>query len=278
MKSRNKSSFVYYMYALTGLEVLTGQWFETLKGLEGTAVDFMKVKDIVVVFGRLPAHDYSKDSVEAKIKDFNWLEQRIREHYHVQQVLMESRCSIIPLKFCTIFHTKQKIQGFVTTQRESVKNLLGSLRGKQEWCVKVFRNKELLKKNLYRFDPGIGSRVNAVANGSDGKSFLLRKKLLQDIEESTARLTSSRTTKLVADLKKISLESRQNETFAVPEKKDEEMIANIAFLLQHENVGLFKKIVDDFNHTHSEAGLFSRCSGPWLPYNFVAVSGVESHG
>lgn len=278
MRIQSKPTFVYYLYALTGAENLTMQSIKTLKGLDDTNAEFMKVKNIVAVFGKLSGHDYSKDNVEVKVQDLTWLEQRVYEHYHVQQALTTGQCAIVPLKFCTLFKTKRKIQEFITEQYTLIENLLKRLQGNQEWCVKVFKNKQLLKNNLSRFDPNIGSRIQLLTSESNGRAFMLKKKLLQDIEAASAKLVKSSVVKLVEDLKKISLEWRQNETFAVPEEKDEEMIVNYAFLLPQNNTGKLKRRVNEFNDKYSEAGLALRCSGPWLPYNFVAISGVESFG
>lgn len=278
MRNQSKPTFVYYLYALTGAEAQATQSIKALKGLDDTDVEFMKVDNILAVFGKLSGHDYSKDNVEVKIKDLTWLEQRIYEHYHVQQALTASQYAIVPLKFCTFFKTKRKIKEFVTEQHAFIKNLLERLQGTQEWCVKVFMNKQLFKKNLSRFDPDIGSRIQLLTSDSDGKAFMLKKKLLQDIDAAAAKLERSCVVKLVEDLKKISLEWRQSDTFAVPEKKDEVMVVNFAFLLSQNNIGKLKRRVNEFNAIYSEAGLSLRSSGPWLPYNFVAVSGVESFG
>lgn len=278
MRIQSKPTFVYYLYALTGAENLTTQSNQALKGLEDTNTEFIKVKNIVAVFGKVSGQDYSKENIEVKVQDLSWLEQRVYEHYHVQQALTTGQCAIVPLKFCTLFKTKRKIQEFIIEQHALIENLLERLQGNQEWCVKVFRNKLLFKKNLARFDPDIGSRIQLLTSESNGRAFMLKKKLLQDIEAASAKLTKACVVKLVEDLKKVSLEWQQNETFAVPEEKDEEMILNFAFLLPQNNTGKLKRRVNKFNDKYSEAGLALRCSGPWLPYNFVALSGVESFG
>lgn len=269
MKVRNKSHRIYYLYGLAGTGVLSHAQRNNLEGLEGTAVEYMNIGDIVVIYGRLPSHEYSADSLREKVRDLNWLERRSSEHYHVQEALASNQCPVIPFKFCTIFKTRQKIKEYVSEKSGSAKDLLQRLKGKQEWGVKVFRNRDELKKHLVRFEPDLNSRIDVLKNNPDGRSYLLKKKLVRDIETSVSKFSTHHTRLLIDSLQEIGGESCQLETFAVPEKKNEEMLANFAFLLRLEDAGVFKAKVEEFNRLHSGRGLYACSSGPWLPYNFV---------
>ena len=232
MKAKDNPLKIYYLYGLTKPEVLTARIQTELSGMDGTKVEFMKTDDIVVIFGRLPVHEYSADCIERKVKDISWLEEKIGEHYNVQEAIMSKQFTIIPFKFCTIFKTRKRIKDFICQNQAGIKNLLYRLEGKQEWSVKVFRNKELLKKNLCKLNPKISEKFNEMKNCSDGRAFLMKKKFLQDIDSMISKISTSRTLEFIEVLRGISVETRQNETFSSNDRKDEEMIANFSFLIE----------------------------------------------
>jgi len=274
MNNKKDSSKVYYLYGLTGKEALSLLSQNELKGLEGTKVEFEQVEDIIVLFGRLPADEYSAESIEVKVKDMNWLEKRIYEHYIVQESVMSSDVTIVPFKFCTIYKTIKKTRGFVSKKQAFFIDLLCSLKGKQEWSVKVCRDKELFKKNICTLDPKIGKQINSLENSSDGRSFLMKKKFLLDIDSFISKLTSEKTLTFLGELKAIAKGSHQNEVSTPVDKRDQE-IANYSFLIQKEDLAELNLRIDNFNKLYSNAGLYAHCSGPWLPYNFVSMSGVD---
>lgn len=279
MRNQNRSVSLYYLYGLSDIAVLSRGRELNLTGVEGHKVEFMAVDGLIVFFGRLPAREYTKDQIETKIKNANWLENKILEHYQVQEVIM-SRCgTIIPFKFCTLFKTQKKVREFVKAERDFARKLLQFLHGRQEWSVKIFRNKELIKKKLGQVVPEFCSRIIQIkSNGRDGWSFLMEKKLLQDIDATASKFSTSETANLIEDLKELSVETRQNDTFSVPERKNEDMLANMAFLVNKDNTALFIEKVKSFNCRNEGIGIFARCSGPWLPYNFVNVPGVSWFG
>ncbi|HOV78909.1 MAG TPA: GvpL/GvpF family gas vesicle protein [Bacillota bacterium] len=275
MRAEDKPSEIYYLYGLTKPEVLATRVKKALRGMDGTGVNFMKINNIVAVYGKLPAHEYSAGAIERKVKDINWLEEKIGEHYSVQEIIMKRQLAIIPFKFCTIFKTGNRIKDFITQNQAGIKNLLCRLEGKQEWSVKIFRNKELLKKNLLKLEPGIGEKFKEMESCSGGKAFLMKKKFLQDIDSIVSRISTSQTHELIEILKGISVDARQNETFSSDDVKDEEMIANFSFLIETKDVEKLISEVDKFTRRYSGGGLAARYSGPWLPYNFASLPGVD---
>jgi len=276
-RPRCKDKFAYYLYGLTFLPHGVNPDHSCLRGIEGYPVRFLTIKDISVVYSKVPPEDYSRDSLEARLNNLNWLENRAHEHYQVQEAIMARTGTALPFKFCTIFTTKKRMAEYVTDSYEGIENILTKLKGKQEWSVKVFVNKERLKAGIAQLNPHFRSFLKTQQE-STGKNFLLGKKLLHDIEAEAAEYYRQQTTNLINNLRQACEEWRQNETFPFPEKKGEEMVGNFAFLVNADHLQNFTSLMDAFNERQPRDSLYAVYTGPWLPYNFVGELGVDSCG
>jgi hypothetical protein len=270
-----KRTSVYYLYGLTFPPGHTGSKSVLLDGIEGAPVKFLKTKGLSVVYSKVPSEDYSEASLESKLKNINWLEDRAREHYQVQAAVMNLTETMLPFKFCTLFKSKEKISKFITIRYESLENLLLRLMGKQEWSVKVFRNKEKLKMDVVRLSPQLKLAMEAQKDHGEGRKFLLAKKLLQDVDLAANEYYRQQTKFLVNDLQHVSEEWCQNENLSLAEKSGEDMVGNFAFLVKLNEIQNFTSKVNQFNDRQPPGSLYAHYTGPWLPYNFVGELGVD---
>lgn len=116
-----RRAFVYYLYGITPKYTQAGSNKILLSGIDGAEVSYKTIKGLSLVYSKILAKYYTEDSLECKIKDIKWLEGRAREHYQVQVAVAAHTETMLPLKFCTIFKTREGMIDFISNRYEEAK-------------------------------------------------------------------------------------------------------------------------------------------------------------
>ncbi len=270
-----KRSSIYYLYGLTFPLGETRGNDSLILGIEGAPVKFFTIKGLCVVYSKVPVEKYSEDSLESKVKNPYWVEDRAREHYEAQSAVMHRARTMLPFKFGTLFKSKKGLKKYIASRHQCAEELLTNLTDKQEWSVKVFADKDKLKMEVVRLNPDFKLAIEAQRDNRKGTNFLLAKKLLREIDLVANSYAREQACSLTDALEDLSVGWRQNETFTLAEQGNDEMIANFAFLVQLDSIHNFQSVIDVFNDRQPNGTIYAHYTGPWLPYNFVNELGVE---
>jgi hypothetical protein len=230
-------------------------------GVEDNAVYVVAFKDIGAVVHSCEAKPYR---TETKEKAGEW----ILAHQYVIDLATDEFDTVIPLTFDTIFKgNDETVKMWLSKEYDQFKALSTKLRGKAEYGVQIFVEKDFVDKNL-NGNQEVQHLEEKLKNASSGAAYLLNKNLekRRQIErrlvlDKNANVMAAKIQNLVDDLK---LGSTNKE---VPEEwKDKQMILNIACLAHNDKVELLGNLLGQFK----KEGFAVRFTGPWPPYSFVA--------
>jgi hypothetical protein len=256
MTARKKATAIY-VYCIT-----EGEPIRAAAGLHPLRAVYSVVnEDLLAVASQVSLEEFGQEALSSHLADPCWLEREARGHEAVTEKVMETR-AVLPLKFCTVFRTKARVTALLRSQRDQFHRALATLRGKEEWEVKLFAEP--------RFADPTGPDREPDATLS-GKDYLLGK--------ATARLRASaalgraygdgqrcfdEVAGCVEDirLRPVDAESSLGEVG---------LIWDAVCLLAKSRVASFCRRLESLGNEFSGKGLLLRASGPWPPYHFTQV-------
>lgn len=245
----------------------------SIKGIDGAGkINFLRCKDIEAVFSEVKLEEFSSEEIRRKaIEDLEWIKNKAVAHEKViEAVMMGFNVSIIPMKFGTIFKTRENLPTSLRKNYTKFKELLEKLRNKEEWALKVYADAAILASAIKNSSPIFQKKTKEANSLPSGKDYFLEK----DIEEtafSEAKKTLSNYPALfLKALEPLAEEVKENKVLdKILTQKNEPMIFNGAFLIKKEKNRKFLQKTQKLDGQFKEKGLTLEVSGPWPPYNFV---------
>jgi hypothetical protein len=197
-------------------------------------------------------------------------------------------CTVIPIKFCTIFKDELNVSETLKKNYEKLKSLLNYLEDKEEFGIKVyFDNNKIGEvefgetppiRSVETVDRAIGEsniETEEISVASEGAAYFLKKKRDEMLKENSEKILNGLADKIFEKFKSWAIESRQNRLLGKQSTgRNGEMILNVALLLTKSDVEEVKSKIDELASVYGSKGLFFELSGPWPPYNFC-TEGIE---
>lgn len=254
-----------YIYCITK-NALTGN----VRGINGQRIYGISGLGLSAIVSRVPRKEFGKKQLVKNLKDPSWTEKMLRKHADATGKVMRKQ-TLLPLKFGTIFKSEQTAKAMLAANRQQFLTLLDRLRGKQEWGVKIYADLDKLENFIQKTNREIKRLKKKAQEATPGRSYLLQKKLEENLKKEIEQEALSLAQKIFDTLTKQSQESRLNELIARNLMgKDEEMILNSAHLVERKNFEQFKKSLNVTLKESKGLGLSGELSGPWPPYSFVS--------
>ncbi len=245
-----------------------------LDGLEGVARGsycyLVRRGNTAAVVSAVGEEEFGETALEMKLRDAEWVKAKVQAHQRVIEQAMLSG-PVIPLKFCTIFRGLGRVEDFLARNAQGIDRLLADLDGMEEWGVKLFCRRSQL------FHAVGAGREDEELGSATGAGYLKRKRLERLVEEEAERALDNTAQELFDLLKPVAERSVINEPLSREVTgREEEMIANVVFLLPNSQVAKFCRIIEDFEAKVSDLGLIIEATGPWPPYNFADFREVQN--
>lgn len=236
----------------------------------GTDCFLLEEGRIGAVVSPVDPDQFGEEAMAALLKDSEWLKQKVQAHEHVIEQVMANG-PVIPLKFGTIFRGERRITDFLAANEQALGKALDRLTGVEEWSLKLFYAKE-------QFTEAIKARNKKEENDLGlGAGYLQRKRQEKILQEEAGKTLENLAQELFDQLKGFSESWAINECLVKEiTGRQEEMVLNIAFLLQISQVTDFCRAIDAFEARVSHLGIIVEASGPWPPYHFSDFP-EESH-
>ena len=202
-------------------------------------------------------------------KDENTITDYVRAHNGVIELAFNKFDAVVPLRFDTIVKEKdgesnEAVQKWLGEQHLNLKRKLSELRGRQEYSVQVFVDKEkLLQGILDKNEKVAGLKKKMEAAKSPGHAYLYKQTFEATVKKEMEERIGEISKEVQTLIKHCSADMRIEKTKKVGEKT---MLLNVSCLVQKENAAQFKEElekIDGFNN------LSGRIVGPWPPYSFV---------
>lgn len=238
----------------------------------GTGLYSVCHNGLYAVVSKVDQEEFGTEGLKRNMADMEWVKTKASAHEKIIEQVMDDT-NVIPFKFGTLFNTDVSLKAMLEQYGQEFKAILRKLAYKQEWGLKIYYNPEKLKANLGNNDEEILRIEDKIKSSSAGKSYFLKKKKDELLEKTLNEKINECGQESFELLKELSFEARINRLLPreVTERNDE-MVLNSAFLVDRDEVGDFRNMVDTLKMHYEGKGFYIDCTGPWPPYNFCGLS------
>ncbi|HEX7183119.1 MAG TPA: GvpL/GvpF family gas vesicle protein [Thermoanaerobaculia bacterium] len=218
-------------------------------GSEPAEVHTVNYKDIAAVVSDTPLEVYDPTR------------ENVLAHERVNEVVMRD-FTVLPMSFSTVFKTSEDIVELLRTAYDAFRDVLGKMRDKVEFGLKVLWEPEIVIQEIEKEDENLRLLRQEISS-QRGSTYFARMQYGRLVDS----LLQQRSEQLVSDifnaLGSVSVASRVNKPIG------EKMILNAAFLVSRDRESDFDSKVKEIDAKYEN--LKFKYTGPWPPYNFVNI-------
>jgi hypothetical protein len=217
--------------------------------------------DYHVVVSSVPLPSYSAESIEAKLRDLDWVGVAAAAHETVVE-RAAALGTVVPMKLFTIFTSDDRAIAHVSKMKRDLDRVVTKIAGCDEWGLRIlFDEARALERKQ-------AEQKRKDATGPiTGKSFLLRKKA----QEETRRVLTFEAKEEVDELFD-RLERAARKAVRRPPPNRElagRVLLDAVFLVPQKGVAKFKSTIAGTAKELVREGYQITLTGPWPAYSFV---------
>jgi Gas vesicle synthesis protein GvpL/GvpF len=260
-----------YVYGLTYLEDWKDRKLPAATGIDQKKISTMKHEDLLAIITSVHPNDFSQEQLDVNMKNTEWLKANAFHHHECISELYQY-AAILPMPFGTIFKNEENLINFMGRNGQLFQQSLSTIKGKQEWNLKLFCDQEAFLTFTLTHDLDILECKEKIKTMPAGRQFLFKKKLEHLLASKAESLQSEWWDEIHQQLNRFVSDShlRQNWSKEVTERK-EVMIANCDYLIPNDCVDGFINQVKDLENKYKDSGCLFQISGPWPPYHFSKI-------
>jgi hypothetical protein len=176
--------------------------------------------------------------------------------------------TIIPLRAFTLFASEGPLRRHLEDDGARFAKLLDRLDGKQEWTLRIEFDPQLWSAALVRRVDSLRSLSQEIAAASEGKAFLLRKKL--DDEKKKASREAEQ--QVMAEIERAVMDKLACDTVAETRQQRSGAFPQINVLLERDEEARLEELRDELGLRYAADGVTLALTGPWPPYTFAVTS------
>lgn len=263
----NKGLYLYCIRAKTDYKF-------SVQGIDGGEVFTIPYQDLEAVVSEVSLEEFGSEEVQRKAQeDLKWIKEKAQLHEQVVEEAMKKGdeiLSIIPMKFGTIFKTKEKLAGTLKKYHSKFKKTLENLAGKQEWAVKIYLNRKAFEKGVKKVSPVVQEKEKEIAQLPEGMAYFMQKQIDEAVSKEADKVLQRYIESFFESIKKYTEAGTRGR---ILEKeltgKSLPMALNAIFLVSEEKLEGFVKKIDKLKKDYKLKGFNFEYSGPWPPYNFI---------
>jgi len=223
------------------------------------------------IVSRVSLQEFGQEQLQAFLEDIAWLESRVRVHQSVLASVSAVR-TVIPMRFCTIYRSESGVQAMLTQNQGQFAAGLARLDGKQEWGIKVHCDTDILAQHVREISGPVQAMQAEMAAKSSGAAYFMKRKLEEVIAGEVERLGDEYAQRSHDCLGRHAAEAVVNPLQGQElTGRQEPMLLNGAYLVSRQNLAAFRAGLTTLQGEYGELGLSYEMTGPWPPYNFVAL-------
>ena len=140
----------------------------SVKGIDGEKVQTLVYKDLEAVVSEVCFEKFDSAEIKKKAQeDLRWIREKVQLHEEAVEQAMKKEgriVSVIPMKFGTIFKTKEKLEETLKRYYSKFKTSLEELAGKHEWGVKVYLNQKSFKEGIKKVSSVVREKEKELAS------------------------------------------------------------------------------------------------------------------
>lgn len=199
--------------------------------------------------------EFGEVPLKQNLESLDWVRDKVFRHEGVVEEVMK-KTTIIPMKFCTIFNSTERVLDLLKKKHDFFAKLLETYSGKHEWGVKIYCS--------------IKPKTATQQTGGSGREYLTRKKIQQETVAEDERRVNASIEKIFKKLRDLAEDSRINRP--TPKEllpyNDKEQVLNASFLMEETNAKRFTVLADELAEEYKEQ-LIVKLTGPLPIYSFI---------
>jgi Gas vesicle synthesis protein GvpL/GvpF len=260
-----------YLYGVIPTVELQETEAPLIIGIDQKNVLLKCFKELTAIITPVNPQYFSQQQIELQLKDAEWLKEKAL-HHHETIAAIHQHFTILPLSFCTIFQNEPNLESLLTEQYEVLIHKLSTLKGRQEWNLKLYCSTERALNYVTNHNPAVIELKGKLASMPKGKQFIMKKKLEQLIASELGREQSHWWVEIQKRLKSDVADSnlRRNWGKEVTERVDD-MIVNCDFLIEKMKSESFINKIRELEKSFEALGCKFQITGPWPPYHFSKI-------
>lgn len=263
---------LFYLYGL----IPNGEQAADLpafKGIDGTSEVYkLPYGDLAAVVCNLDEAEYGEEALKEKTNQMEWVQEKAFHHHEALMTLREN-FTVIPMKFCTIYASRESLEAMIASYENDMKYLLANLRDKEEWNLKIYSDPAQLKEKVEAHNETIEEKRKEIEQMSPGRQYLEKRKLdqvvQQEVEKEKETFCSTLHEKLGSFCEDSTVKKNWNKDVT---GKQVEMCWNSAYLVPTDNVEDVLGKITEMKEKFSDAGWQFEATGPWPAYHFANLS------
>ena len=218
-------------------------------GNDPAEVYTVNFRDIAAVTSATPleVYDPTRDNVLA--------------HERVNESVMRD-FTVIPMSFGTVFKTDQDIVELLRTAYDAFRDVLGKMRDKLEFGLKVLWEPEAVISEIEKENENLRLLRQEISS-QQGSTYFARMQYGRLVDSLLQERSEALAAEILGDLRDVAVASRINKPIG------EKMILNAAFLVARDAEEDFDERVRAIGARYEHLNF--RYTGPWPPYNFVNI-------
>ena len=254
----------------------TGTPCFSTKGVDGKGEVFtFPYRELEAVVSKVSLEEFASEGIQKKAEeDLNWIKEKAIIHETVIEEAMRKNdriLSVIPMRFGTIFKEKASLGETLNKDYSKIKEVLDTIRGKQEWSVKIYlKDRKTFEQAIKEKNELIIEKEKEIASLPEGMAFFMEEELKEVISKEMNKELNNTAEILFEGLKRQAVDATKCK---ILEKeltgRREPMVLNSAYLIPEEKIENFKEEAEGLNQEIQAKGLYLEYSGPWPAFNFT---------
>ena len=229
--------------------------------------------EVSAVFSRVPQGEFCGPDVELQMQDLEWIGPRVCRHERVVEGMMHYS-PVLPARFGTLFSSPEGVTRLIEKNYNAVLDFLEWTSEREEWAVKVFLDRSGAKEAL--FSKALEDCKDSFSS-SPGMRYFQEQRLRSRVEKELNERVREICTTAAEHLTVYSSDFRERRILSQSVTgSPAQMVCNWAFLVPRDYLPGFCARIDLIDGGGKDMGLHFERSGPWPPYSFCPLLGVEA--
>ncbi|HEY7061220.1 MAG TPA: GvpL/GvpF family gas vesicle protein [Chloroflexota bacterium] len=228
------------------------------------------VGDLMAAVSRVPAATFEEEPLNALVADLPRLAPLAVQHEETVRALLPAAPALVPMAFGAMYRGPARVEALLRERGDEFRALLGRVRGKYEWGLKVYRDAARWLASADEASDELRRLANEIARTSPGRAYLLGKQRERLRAAEADRLAAAALDEMLSRLEALSAASRRNPLGAA-QPGSTQLLLNAAFLVETAATERFRTAAAELERVYGLRGLSGELSGPWAPYSFVGA-------
>jgi len=265
-----------YLYCIREIMEKANSKFSA-EGIDGGKVWSLAYQGLEAITSEVCLEEFGGEEIQKKAKgDLFWIKEKAQIHEKVIEEAMgqkkkkRQQGTVIPMKFGTIFKTKEKLEETLKKHYSQFMEGLARLKGKQEWAVKVYLNHKVFESEVKKVSVVVQEKEKEIDSLPEGVAYFMQKQIDEAVSKEASLALQNYCENFFETLKKYTSVATKGKILGKELTENPlPMILNAIFLVPEERVEGFIKEVNNLAQELKAKGFSFEHSGPWPPYTFI---------